>query len=111
MDYTLLKTPEELTKSIDENKAVLIYFSSPDCSVCKVLKPKIAEVLDEHFPAISLFYVDIQQSPLISGQYRIFAIPTILVFFEGNESIRKSRNIGLSELAGSLERPYNLLFS
>ena len=110
MDYKHLQIPEELSQNINENKAVLIYFSSPDCSVCKVLKPKVAEMVHEYFPLIRLNYVDIQKSPLISGQYRIFTIPTILVLFEGKEFVRKSRNIGLDELQGILDRPYNLLF-
>jgi thioredoxin-like negative regulator of GroEL len=111
MAYKALYSTEELNKNINANKAALIYFSSPECSVCKVLKPKVEEMIQELFPEIKLFYVDISESPLISGQCRIFSIPTILVFLEGKEFIRKSRNIGLDELAGNLERPYNLLFS
>jgi len=49
-------------------------------------------------------------TPDISSQYGVFTIPTIVVYFDGNETIRKSRHIGVGELAQAIERPYNLIF-
>jgi len=98
MDYQTLQSFEEFDRAIRENEKALIYFSSDSCQVCKVLKPKVAEIIAEKFPKIKLFYVNINKSPIISGQNTIFTIPTLLVFFEGRELIRKSRNIGIAEL-------------
>jgi len=47
----------------------------------------------------------------VAGQHRVFAAPTILVFFDGRETIRKSRNIGIDELRREIERPYSMIFS
>ncbi len=55
-------------------------------------------------------YVDIEKSPVISGQFRIFTIPTILIFFEGKEQVRYSRNISMHQLEESISRPYSMLF-
>lgn len=110
MEYNLLTLPDEIEAAINENEAALFYFSAPHCNVCKVLKPKLAEMLTEEYPRIQLFYVDIDKAPMISGQFRIFSIPTIMIFFEGKEYLRKSRNIGLTELSRELEKPYNLMF-
>jgi hypothetical protein len=49
--------------------------------------------------------------PEVAAQNQVFAAPTILVFFEGRESIRKSRNIGIGELQREIERPYEMIFS
>lgn len=110
MEYMPLIFPDEIEAAIKEKKAALFYFSAPHCNVCKVLKPKLAEMLTEEFPEIDLFYVDIDKTPMTSGQFRIFSIPTIMIFFEGKEYIRKSRNIGLVELSRELEKPYKLMF-
>jgi thioredoxin len=110
MVYQPLYTLNDIQEINSNNEAVLIYFSSESCSVCKVLKPKIAGLIESEFPKMKLFYVDIEKSPLISGQYRIFTIPTLLVFFDGKEYIRKSRNIGLRELQEEIERPYGMVF-
>jgi len=55
-------------------------------------------------------YVDTEKSPVISGQFRVFTIPTILIYFEGKEQVRYSRNISKHQLEASIERPYQLIF-
>ena len=74
---------DALMTKIDTEKGVLLYFSSDSCSVCKVLKPKVAKLLHEKFPLMRSLYVDTGKSPVISGQFMVFTIPTILIFFEG----------------------------
>ncbi len=101
---------KEVQALIAGEKGVLLYFSSDSCSVCKVLKPKVTELLQEEFPSIQVRYVNTELSPLISGQFRVFTIPTILIFFEGREQARFSRNISLQQLHEALSRPYSMLF-
>ena len=96
---------------ITSEKAVLVYFSHEKCNVCKVLKPKIQELLKEFFPKIKMFYSDTEIYPEFAAQNSIFTVPTIVIYLEGKEYIRKSRNIGIEELKLLLERPYNLMFS
>ncbi len=101
---------QELLDMIAMEKGLLLYFSSDSCSVCKVLKPKVKDLLQDQFPEMISRYVDIEKSPVISGQFRIFTIPTILIFFEGKEQVRYSRNISMHQLEDSISRPYNMLF-
>jgi len=101
---------EALQARIDSDKGLLLYFSSESCSVCKVLKPKVAELLREKYPLMQSLYVDTEKSPVISGQFRVFTIPTILIYFEGKEQVRYSRNISMHQLEASIERPYQLIF-
>lgn len=110
MKYKPRTLMKELCNDIAKEEAALFYFSTPTCNVCKVLKPKIAELIESEFPKIKLFYIDLDKAPVISGQFRIFSIPTILVYFNGKEFIRKSRNIGMQELENELKRPYQLMF-
>lgn len=100
----------ELQNLIDEKQGVLLYFSNDACSVCRVLKPKVEDLLRENFPEMELRYIDTDKSSLISGQYRVFTIPTILIFFDGKEQTRLSRNISLHQLTETIERPYSLIF-
>jgi thioredoxin-like negative regulator of GroEL len=110
MEYQEITLLDEINETIEKHDALLMYFSAPHCNVCKILKPKVAEMISEEFPEIKLVYVDIDKAPALSGQFRIFSIPTILVYFGGKEFFRKSRNIGISDLALGIERPYSLLF-
>jgi thioredoxin-like negative regulator of GroEL len=100
----------ELREVLRDEKGVLLYFSSDTCSVCRVLKPKVTELLQTQFPHMAVRYVNTELSPLISGQFRVFTIPTLVIFFEGREQLRLSRNISLHQLEEMLSRPYSMVF-
>jgi len=93
----------------DEN-AILLYFTSPDCNLCKSLIPRVGEMINSKFPLLKLQVVDIASNKEMAGKYEIFTVPVILVFFEGREFLRKVRNFGISELEKEIDRPYQLFF-
>ena len=105
-----IETLEKYNEVIEKEDAVLFYYSHEKCNVCKVLKPKVAEMLTNEFPKAKMYYCDTIKSPELAAQNSIFAVPTILIYFGGRESVRKSRNIGVNELREYIERPYNLIF-
>ncbi len=100
----------ELENAVQNNDAALIYFSHDKCNVCKVLKPKIRKMLSENFPEIKMFYSDTVLNPEIAAQNSIFTVPTIIIYLDKKEFLRKSRNVGVEELKKELQRPYSLLF-
>lgn len=95
----------------EHETALLCYFSTEACNVCKILKPKVGELIESEFPKIKLAYIKSDKLPEVAAQNQVFAAPTILVFFDGREYIRKSRNIGIGELHKEIERPYSMIFS
>lgn len=99
-----------LKEIIATEVAVAVYFSAPNCGVCHALKPKVEALFSREFPAIKFIHVEIDTSPGISGEYSVFSAPTLLVFFEGKEFLRKVRLMSIQELQDIIERPYNLLF-
>lgn len=109
--YREIESTEEFLKLKENKPALLAYFSTASCNVCKVLKPKVGELVFRDFPQIVLCYVRTDVLPELAGMNQVFAVPTILVFFEGREYIRKSRNIGIDELRQEIERPYEMMFS
>ena len=108
--FTEIHSFDEFLKLKEEEPAMLAYFSTEICNVCKVLKPKVAELLQAEFPKIKPVYIKSDLLPEVAAQNQVFAAPTILVFFEGREYIRKSRNIGICELQRDIQRPYSMIF-
>lgn len=106
-----IESVEELEKFVKDNPGAVAYFSTPKCNVCKVLKPKLIELLDSKFPLMTFAYVDCEKSKELAAQNNIFAVPTILFHMDGKEIIRKSRNISIIELEKELSRSYSLFFS
>jgi len=101
---------QEFDQVLLENDAVLAYLSTEICSVCKVLKPKVIEMISESFPQVKLVFIESDKLPELAAQNRVFAAPTVIIFFAGRETIRKSRAFGLDELRSEIQRPYSLMF-
>jgi len=101
---------EELQALLHETPALLLYFSSPGCGVCEVLKPRVSALLAEKFPRIVAAEVDCTKAAALCAQHQIFSVPALLLFLEGRESLRLVRNFHLNEVRDLLARPYTLLF-
>lgn len=100
----------EILELISKEEAVLLYFSTTSCSVGEAVEPKVRELLGSKFPKIKFRLVDINFQSEVAAHYTAFTEPTVLVFFDGKESIRKSRSFSVSELDESIERLYQLFF-
>ena len=103
-------TLKDLQKLIDDNEAVLVYFSTNHCAPCISLRPKVLDLIQSKFPKMKMEFIDAESSPEITGNYSVFASPTILLFFDGKETRRFSKYISVAELEQSIERYYNLIF-
>jgi len=101
---------EAIESALTSEMAVLIYFNTQSCSVGEAFLPKVENLIENYFPKISIITVDLNLSPEISAHFNAFVEPTVLVFYDGKETIRKSRNFGIYELQEAIERPYKLIF-
>jgi thioredoxin-like negative regulator of GroEL len=102
---------DELQDILKREVGVLLYFSGESCNVCHALRPKFKELFDNSFPQIKQIYLDAHQNPKISAHFRVFSVPTILVFLDGREFIREGRAVSLYKLEEKLKRPYNIMIS
>ena len=106
-----MNTIENIQLSIKENLAVMVYFSAPTCNVCHALKPKLMEALETNFKEFKVESVDISVEEDIAPHFEVFAIPTLLVFLDGKEFLRKSRHMSVDEVIKEIKRPYDIMTS
>ncbi len=88
----------------------MLYFKNDQCGPCKVLRPKVQELIETKFPKLELIVVDSIQNPALSGEFQVFANPTLLVFFDSKEYIRKSKYVSIGELETEIGRLYAMMF-
>lgn len=100
---------DDLKNVINTGKPVLVYFSGENCSVCKILKPKIEEEIRKNFPQFQLFEVKTDISIELTAQYMIFSIPTTIIYFDKKEFKRYGRNISIPLFLEEIKRPYELM--
>jgi thiol-disulfide isomerase/thioredoxin len=105
-----IKNLEELQQVIADKPAVIAYFYNDNCAPCLSLRPKIIELVDEHFPKIELHFVN-SEIREIPAHYGVYDNPTLLIFFDRKEYIRESKYVSVAKLHGDIERYYNLIFN
>ena len=96
-------TLSEFNQIIEKNAIIVCYFSHDECNVCKVLKPQVRELV-AGFEEIEFLYVNTVESPEVSGQLMVFAVPTIIIYFDGREARRYSRHLSLQDFRLFLQK-------
>jgi len=92
-----------IEERIQSAELLVAYFSHDDCQVCKVLKPRVQQ-LSESLANVEFLYVDVRAYPAVSGQYLVFAVPTVIIFTHGREQRRFSRHFSADEISTTLQR-------
>ncbi|MBN2259148.1 MAG: thioredoxin family protein [Clostridiales bacterium] len=104
-----LNNVDQIKEILEKEQMVLAYFTTADCNLCKDLFPKIEQML-EQFPKITGIRGEADKDPKIVGAFSVFVVPTIVLFVEGKETIRRSRTISVDELASAIDRYYGMIF-
>lgn len=99
----------EINKIINTGEPVLIYFSGENCSVCKVLKPKIEQEVSANFPKFKIYEVQTDIHKELVSQFTVFSIPTTIIYFDKKEFKRYGRNMSIHIFLEDIRRPYNLM--
>lgn len=106
----LVNSLEEIKNRVENGDALIIYFSSKNCSVCNILKPKIEEELSKTFLKIEFYEVSCDETLEIASSFGVFSAPTILFYLDRKEFIREGRNISISSFINKIKRPYEMFY-
>ena len=99
---------EKIKEIIEQEDIVLAYFTTTNCNLCKDLFPKIETMLED-YPKITGVKAESDIDQRIVGEYKIFMVPTVILFIQGKETIRLSRNISIPELKSKIDRYCEIL--
>jgi thioredoxin-like negative regulator of GroEL len=99
---------EKIKDIIEQEEIVLAYFTTTDCNLCKDLFPKIERMLED-YPKITGVKAESDIDQRIVGEYKVFMVPTVILFIQGKETIRLSRNISIPELRSKIDRYCEML--
>lgn len=69
---------------INRNQLTLVDFYATWCMPCRMLKP-ILERIAEKETDISMYELDISDEEEIAKRYRVFSVPTLIVFKAGKK--------------------------
>ena len=70
------------SSKVQESKFCIVDFSASWCGPCRMLKP-ILEDVETLLPDVKFFNVDVGDAEDVARDFRIFSIPTLLIFKNG----------------------------
>ncbi len=71
------------TEVLKSSEPVVVDFYAEWCGPCKAMAPALEQVANEMQGKVKVVKVDVDQNPGITQQFRIQAMPTLMVFKDG----------------------------
>ncbi len=99
----------DIQNMIENETGVMLYFWGEHCNVCHALQPKLFKSFEENFPAIKPVSIDVAEYANIGAHFGVFSIPTAIIFLDGKEFARVSRNVSIPALVSQIKRVYEIL--
>ncbi|MEQ6889235.1 thioredoxin family protein [Halomonas sp. CS7] len=101
-----------LEATLAARPAVLVLYGGRACGVCQAIKPRLAAMLAAEFPRLEALYVDCQgEASALCAQQRVFSLPVVELWFEGQRFDTFVRAFSLAEVRRALQRPYAARFA
>lgn len=82
----VISTADFENKVLNAEGKVLIDFFAIWCGPCRMIAPAIEEIAEEKAGELTVYKVDIDQSPELASRYGIRGVPTLMVF-EGGKPV------------------------
>ncbi len=89
-------SPDELTKTLTENRVVLVDFYAPWCAPCQKMMPMIDDLQANYAGKVLIIKANADASKALMQAHQVDEIPTLLLFKNGQLS---QRLIGLQTAA------------
>lgn len=86
---------QEVLKS---DKPVLVDFSAVWCGSCRQIAPFVEEISEEMSSELKIVQVDVDEADALAAKYDVQALPTLLMFQNGEPKASHVGGAGKSEL-------------
>ena len=89
---------ENFSDIIKSDKLTLVDFFATWCGPCKMMHPVLEQLKDEMGDSIRIIKLDVDKNEVLSAQYNIQSVPTLMLFKNGEIVWRQSGVKSLNEL-------------
>ncbi|RLN14461.1 hypothetical protein BBJ28_00007001 [Nothophytophthora sp. Chile5] len=78
-----ITTPEEFNAAIGEKKLTVVQFSAPWCGGCKMVAPKVKELMEKEFADVKFLKVSAEELEDFCEEIDVDSFPTFRVYKNG----------------------------
>ena len=71
------------SQTINKFPLTLVDFWAPWCGPCRMMSPIIDEIVKDYLGKLVVGKINVDENPLVTGQFGISSIPTLLLFKRG----------------------------
>ncbi|MDH5362049.1 MAG: thioredoxin [Aigarchaeota archaeon] len=93
---------ENFDNLISKDMPILVDFWAEWCAPCKFMEPLFQELAGSFFGRVVFVRVNVDENPATASKYGVRAIPTFVVFKDGNEVKRIVGAVGKEPLEAAL---------
>ena len=83
---------------LEADGSVLVDFWAPWCGPCQMLAPVLEELAEENQGSVKVVKVNVDEAQEVAADYQIQAIPTVVLFRNGQEASRQTGVAGKDDL-------------
>ena len=81
---------EKFNELIQSTELVLVDFYAEWCGPCKIMKPRILDVMERMGDDIQVIQIDVDKEKELATRFRISSVPTLIIFKNGKQQWRQS---------------------